>query len=69
MSAERFELDSNNNLVVLQNATKKVIYYDLNGVQLKEFDLLSFESSDLTFTIDQNDKLHFFDKTHSKIVN
>ena len=69
ISAEKFELDSKNNLVVLFNSTKKVVYYDLNGVQLKEFDLLSFESSDLTFYIDQNDKLYFFDKTHSKIMN
>jgi hypothetical protein len=69
ISAEKFELDSKNNLVVLFNSSKKVVYYDLNGVQLKEFDLLSFESSDLTFYIDQNDKLYFFDKTHSKIMN
>jgi len=69
IAGEKFELDSRNNLVVLQNSSKKVIYYDLNGVMIKEFDLTGFESTDLTFFIDQNDKLHFFDKTHFKIIN
>lgn len=68
IAADRFELDSKNNLLVLQNSSKKVVYFDLNGVQQKEFDLVGFESNDLTFYIDPNDKLHFFDKKYSKII-
>lgn len=68
ISAAKFDFDSKNNLIVMCNSNKRLTHFDFNGQFIKEIELTHFPSTKFSFFIDNNDKLHFFDKLELNLL-
>ena len=64
---DQFEIISNNNVVILDQSTKKIIYLSKQGVQLREIDLIDFNFDPLFFS-DNLGRFNFFDKKKLDLV-
>jgi len=71
ISADSFELDKNNNIVVFSDTNKRLFYFDLKGDLLREVTLSNFDSTKaFNFFLNKfENKLYFFDKQNLVILN
>lgn len=63
IQADKFQVDSNNNLVLMCKSIQKLVYYNLDGYLLQEIELYNFPQDNVEFFLDKYDKVNFFVKT------
>ena len=62
--ADQFEIDSNNNIIILDQKNKKIIHFNCYGLKLREIELLDFNIKPLFFS----DGYNFFDKNNLDLI-
>ena len=65
-NANKFHISSTNDIILISNASKLLIYFDIDGNKLNEEKLINFPDNFTAF-FDSKDKIHFFDVSKFEI--
>ena len=65
--ADQFEIDSNNNIIILDQTTKKIMHFSSEGLKLKEIELIDFIFKPLFFS-DKLGGYNFFDRNNFDLI-
>jgi hypothetical protein len=68
IDADKFLIDSNDEIIILNKETKKLCYFNNDGILINEVAVLEFEIEPIIF-LDNNDKVMLYDPSKSLILS
>ena len=68
IDADKFLIDSSDDIIILNKETKKLAYFNSDGILINEVAILEFEAEPLIF-LDNIDKLMLYDPARFLILS